>query len=102
MHISLRILQNVTAHLVTGKEIYDDMDGKVDIFVAAAGSGGSITGAAKYLKQKIKNIKIVLADPVGSVIGGGPKEISRLKASAIILCQRYLTALLWMRLKRFP
>lgn len=62
---------NVVAHRITGKEIYDDLDGKVDIFVAGAGSGGTITGIAQYLKEKNPNIKIVLADPIGSILGGG-------------------------------
>lgn len=62
---------NVQAHIKTGKEIYDALDGKIDILVAGAGSGGTITGIAKYLKSKNPNIKIVLADPVGSILGGG-------------------------------
>ena len=62
---------NVVAHRKTGKEIYEALDGKVDIFVAGAGSGGTITGIAQYLKEQNPNIKIVLADPVGSILGGG-------------------------------
>lgn len=62
---------NVAAHRKTGKEIYDALDGQVDVFVAGAGSGGTITGIAQYLKEKNPNVKIVLADPVGSILGGG-------------------------------
>jgi cysteine synthase A len=62
---------NVMAHRKTGKEIYDALDGKVDILVAGAGSGGTIIGIASYLKEQNPNIKIVLADPVGSILGGG-------------------------------
>ena len=62
---------NVTAHRKTGKEIYDALDGKIDILVAGAGSGGTITGIASYLKEKNPNIKIVLSDPIGSILGGG-------------------------------
>ena len=62
---------NVNAHIKTGKEIYDDLDGNIDVLVAGAGSGGTITGIAKYLKDKNPNIKIVLADPIGSILGGG-------------------------------
>lgn len=62
---------NVQAHRKTGKEIYDALDGKVDILVAGAGSGGTITGIAQYLKSKNPDIKIILADPVGSILGGG-------------------------------
>ena len=62
---------NVKAHRQTGKEIYDALDGKVDILVAGAGSGGTIMGIASYLKEKNPNIKIVLSDPEGSILGGG-------------------------------
>lgn len=62
---------NVRAHRQTGKEIYEALDGNVDILVAGAGSGGTITGIAQYLKEQNPNIKIVLADPYGSILGGG-------------------------------
>ncbi len=62
---------NVKAHRKTGKEIYEALDGKVDVLVAGAGSGGTIMGIASYLKEKNPNIKIVLADPEGSILGGG-------------------------------
>ncbi|MDR3112244.1 MAG: cysteine synthase family protein [Elusimicrobiota bacterium] len=55
----------------TGKEIYNDLDGELDYFIAGAGSGGTISGVLKYLKSKNKNIKGVLADPIGSTMGGG-------------------------------
>lgn len=64
-------LSNREAHRQTGKEIYDALDGKVDILVAGAGSGGTIVGIASYLKEKNPNIKIVLSDPKGSILGGG-------------------------------
>lgn len=62
---------NIIAHRKTGKEIYDALDGKIDILVAGAGSGGTITGVAQYLKEKNPDIRIVLADPIGSILGGG-------------------------------
>lgn len=63
---------NPDAHYkTTGREIYEDLDGKIDYLVAGAGSGGTYTGILRYLKEKDPNIKGVLADPVGSVIGGG-------------------------------
>lgn len=62
---------NIAAHRKTGKEIYDALDGKIDILVAGAGSGGTITGIASYLKEQNPNIKIVLSDPIGSILGGG-------------------------------
>ena len=55
----------------TGPEIYNDLDGKIDYVVAGAGSGGTISGVMKYLKEQNKNIKGILADPVGSTMGGG-------------------------------
>ncbi len=64
-------LSNRAAHRQTGKEIYDALDGKIDILVAGAGSGGTIVGIASYLKEKNPNIKIVLSDPIGSILGGG-------------------------------
>ncbi|MDR2487017.1 MAG: cysteine synthase family protein [Clostridiales Family XIII bacterium] len=55
----------------TGPEIYRDLDGAVDFFVAGAGSGGTFSGAARYLKEKLPGLRAILADPVGSIIGGG-------------------------------
>ncbi|HCR74147.1 MAG TPA: cysteine synthase [Ruminococcus sp.] len=63
---------NPIAHYeTTGKEIYNDLDGKIDYVVAGAGSGGTYTGILRYLKEKNPDIKGILADPVGSTMGGG-------------------------------
>lgn len=63
---------NPLAHFeTTGPEIYKQMDGKIDYFVAGAGSGGTFTGVMKYLRSQNPNVVGVLADPVGSIIGGG-------------------------------
>ncbi|MFA6729627.1 MAG: cysteine synthase family protein [Eubacteriales bacterium] len=63
---------NPMAHyLSTGPEIYKDMDGKIDYLVSGAGTGGTYTGVMRYLKEQNPAIKGVLADPVGSIIGGG-------------------------------
>ena len=63
---------NPLAHYeTTGKEIYNDLDGKIDYVVAGAGSGGTYTGILRYLKEKNPDIKGILADPVGSTMGGG-------------------------------
>lgn len=65
-------LANPKAHYeTTGVEIYEDLDGKIDYLVAGAGSGGTYSGVVKYLKEQNPNIKGILADPVGSTMGGG-------------------------------
>ena len=63
---------NPLAHYeTTGKEIWDDIGGRITHLVAGAGSGGTYTGIVRYLKEHDPNIQGVLADPEGSTIGGG-------------------------------
>ena len=73
--VSLRQFHNpanpLTHYETTGPEIWRDMEGKVDYLVAGAGSGGTFTGIVRYLKEQNPAVQGVLADPVGSTMGGG-------------------------------
>ncbi len=63
---------NPLAHYeTTGHEIYEALDGHIDYVVAGAGSGGTYTGILRYIKERVPSAKGILADPVGSTMGGG-------------------------------
>lgn len=64
---------NARAHYeTTGKEIFEQLDGKIDYFIAGVGTGGTFSGAAKFLKEKLPNVKTYVVEPEGSIIAGKP------------------------------
>lgn len=81
-------IYNIESHYeTTGPEIYEQMQGRVDAFVAGAGTGGTFTGVARYLRERIPNVYCVIVEPQGSILKGGeagPHEVEGIGASSFI------------------
>ena len=79
---------NTESHYeTTGPEIWEQMEGRVDAWVAGAGTGGTFTGVAKYLKERNPNCWCVVVEPQGSILKGGeagPHEVEGIGASSFI------------------
>lgn len=63
-----------TYYHTLGPEVWNDVDGQIDIFVAGAGSGGTFTGTARYLKEQNPLIKTMIVEPEGSILSGGKQK----------------------------
>lgn len=79
---------NPRAHFnTTGPEIYNDLEGKVDVFIAGVGTGGTLTGCGEFLKSKIKGIEIVAVEPKTSPLlsegTAGPHKIQGIGANFV-------------------
>jgi O-acetylserine dependent cystathionine beta-synthase len=79
---------NTESHYeTTGPEIWEQMDGRVDGWVAGAGTGGTFTGVAKYLREKNAQVWCAIVEPQGSILKGGeagPHEVEGIGASTFI------------------
>ena len=60
-----------THYKTTAKELYEDLDGEIDVFVSAVGTGGTLSGVAKYLKETVNEVKVVAVEPSGSAVLSG-------------------------------
>jgi cystathionine beta-synthase (O-acetyl-L-serine) len=71
----------------TAPEIYEQMEGRIDAFVAGAGTGGTFTGVAQFLRERIPGVYCVVVEPQGSILKGGeagPHEVEGIGASSFI------------------
>ena len=97
-----RNVYNTESHYeTTGPEIWEQMEGRVDAYVAGAGTGGTFTGVARYLRERNPDLFCVIVEPQGSILKGGeagPHEVEGIGASSFIppvldmsLCNEVIT-----------
>ena len=79
---------NTEAHYeTTGPEVFEQMEGRIDAWLAGAGTGGTFTGVAKYLRERLPNVECYIVEPQGSILKGGeagPHEVEGIGASTFI------------------
>lgn len=76
-----------THYETTGPEIFEQLDGRVDAWVAGAGTGGTFTGVARYLRERLPDVQCFVVEPQGSILKGGeagPHEVEGIGASSFI------------------
>ncbi len=79
---------NTEAHYeTTGAEVYEQMGGRIDAWLAGAGTGGTFTGVARYLRERLPDVQCYVVEPQGSILKGGeagPHEVEGIGASSFI------------------
>ncbi|MCD5325361.1 MULTISPECIES: PLP-dependent cysteine synthase family protein [Pontibacillus] len=79
-----------TYYETLGPEIYDSLDGKVDVFVAGGGTGGTFMGTARFLKEQNPSIKTAIVEPEGSILNGGEAGSHRTEGIGMEFLPRYM------------
>jgi cysteine synthase A len=83
----LNVYNTESHYETTAPEIYEQMEGRIDAYVVGAGTGGTFTGVAKYLRERLPKVYNVIVEPQGSILKGGeagPHEVEGIGASSFI------------------
>ncbi|MFD1020625.1 PLP-dependent cysteine synthase family protein [Thalassobacillus hwangdonensis] len=80
----------LTYYETLGPELYNDLDGNIDIFVAGAGTGGTFMGTSRYLKEQNDQIKTVIVEPQGSILNGGASGPHRTEGIGMEFLPEYM------------